>query len=240
MTAKILMQNGQVLHRSNTDQISRWDSSQRWVRCSRTVYDQSLWKVRFPGPTKRVGRHRAREYHTIWSIWGWDKQSFLQLAEELEPMPEVGGHYIGADILLPRGDHIARGHVVAWSHDARGIVTGRAYAIPILNTRTCQVEYAGGELTYLTTNIIAELMYVQCNADGNEYLLLDSLVHHHKDNKAISLTKQQITIQGRPVTHKTTAGWQISYQWKDGSTSWEKLSKLKEFLLVQTAKFAAA
>ena len=28
-------------------------------------------------------------------------QSFPQLAEELEPMPEVGDHYIGAEILLP-------------------------------------------------------------------------------------------------------------------------------------------
>ena len=32
-----------------------------------------------------------------------DNQSFSQLAEELEPMPEVGDHDIGAEILLPRG-----------------------------------------------------------------------------------------------------------------------------------------
>ena len=27
-------------------------------------------------------------------------------------MPEVGDHYIGADILLPRGYQLARGHVM--------------------------------------------------------------------------------------------------------------------------------
>ena len=36
-----------------------------------------------------------------------NKQSFPQLAEELEPMPEVGNHYIGAEILLPRGDKMS-------------------------------------------------------------------------------------------------------------------------------------
>ena len=47
-----------------------------------------------------------------------NKQVFPQLAEELEPMPEVGDLYIGAEILLHRGDQIARGHVVARSRDA--------------------------------------------------------------------------------------------------------------------------
>ena len=51
-----------------------------------------------------------------------NKQPFPQLAEELESMPEVGDHYMGAEILLPRGDQMARGHVVARSHDANGML----------------------------------------------------------------------------------------------------------------------
>ena len=31
-----------------------------------------------------------------------NEQKFLQLAEELEPMPEVGNNYMGAEMLLPR------------------------------------------------------------------------------------------------------------------------------------------
>ena len=30
-----------------------------------------------------------------------NEQTFPQLAEELEPMSKVGGHYLGAEILLP-------------------------------------------------------------------------------------------------------------------------------------------
>ena len=62
-------------------------------------------------------------------------------------MQEVGDHYIGADILLLRGHKMAKGHVVACSHDANVNVMGRAHTSPILDIRTYQVEFAGGEVT---------------------------------------------------------------------------------------------
>ena len=102
-----------------------------------------------------------------------------------------------------------------------------------LDTRIFQVEFAGGKVTELTTKVFAKSIQ-----NSNEYLLLDVLVDYHKDNKAISLTDQQPSTHGRPVIHKTTEGWQICCQWKDGCTSWDKLSKLKESHLMQTAKFA--
>ena len=52
--------------------------------------------------------------------------------------------------------------------------------------------------------------------------------------------EQQISIWIRLLTHKTTAGRQICSQWKDSSSSWEKLSALKESHPVQVAKFAIA
>ena len=78
--------------------------------------------------------------------------------------------------------------------------------------RMYEIDFAVGKITELTTNIIAELMYSQCNSDKNECLLLDALVDCQKDSKAISLSDQQIIVQGRPVTCKTTAGCQICCQ----------------------------
>ena len=105
-----------------------------------------------------------------------NKQLFLQLADELEPTPEVGDHYIRAKILLPSGDQMAKDHVVARSRDANGNVMGRFHTNPILDTRTYQVEFAGGEVAELTTKVIAESVYAQCSSDGDEYLLLNALV----------------------------------------------------------------
>ena len=100
--------------------------------------------------------------------------------------------------------------------------------------------FAGDNVTELITNVIAMLMYAQCDADGNKYLFLDLQFDFWKDNKMISLPEKQTSIQGRLVTYKTSAGWQICCKWKDCSTSWEKLSKLKESHPVQTAEFAIA
>ena len=42
-----------------------------------------------------------------------NEQTFPQLTEEVEPMAEVGDHFIGAEMLLPRGGEMTRGYVVA-------------------------------------------------------------------------------------------------------------------------------
>ena len=81
-------------------------------------------------------------------------------------------------------------------------------------------------------------MYAQCNSEENEYLLLEALIDYHEDNKANYLLDKRTTVWDRPVTCKTTAGWQICCQSKDSSTSWEKLSELKESNPVQTPEFA--
>ena len=85
-------------------------------------------------------------------------QTFSQLAEELKPMPKVGDHYIGVEILLPRGDEMARGHVVAQNNAASGNVMDRAHMNPILDTKMYQEEFAGGKVTKLTANAIDESM----------------------------------------------------------------------------------
>ena len=47
-------------------------------------------------------------------------------------------------------------------------------------------------------------------------------------------------MKGKPSLRWSTVGWQICCEWKDGSTSWEKLSDLKESHPVQTAEYAVA
>ena len=84
---------------------------------------------------------------------------------------------------------MAIGHVVALNCNTNGNIMGRAHTNPILDTRTYQVEFAGGKVTVLNAHVIAESMFTQCNANGKEYLLLDVLVDYCKDNKVVSLTE---------------------------------------------------
>ena len=50
---------------------------------------------------------------------------------------------------------------MAWSGDAKGNVIGRANANTIMDGRTYQVEFTGGKVTELTTNVIAQSMYIK-------------------------------------------------------------------------------
>ena len=52
--------------------------------------------------------------------------------------------YIGAEILLLRRDQVAKGHVVAWSHDANGNVLVRVHTNPILILGCIKLSLVGG------------------------------------------------------------------------------------------------
>jgi hypothetical protein len=95
-------------------------------------------------------------------------------------------------------------------------------------------------VTELTANVIVEGMFAQCDEDGNEYVLFDSFVDFQKDGTSLSLADKKVLVKGRPSLCRTAVDWQLCCQWKDGSTSWEKLSDLKESHPVQTAEYAVA
>ncbi len=123
--------------------------------------------------------------------------------------------------------------------DVDGNLKGTANANPILDTREYTVTFDDGDITELTANFIAESMYAQCNPDGNEYVLLDSIIDYRRLDTATKLSDQTVVRNsGQTFKQRNTIGWQLCCQWKDGSTSWEQISDLKESHPVQTAEFA--
>ena len=59
-------------------------------------------------------------------------------------MQDVGDHYVGAEIPMPRGNEMARCQVVVQSCNAGGCTMGHTHTNPIVDTRMYQVEFAGG------------------------------------------------------------------------------------------------
>ena len=115
--------------------------------------------------------------------------------EEPEVNPEWGDQYVNADILLPKGDAMARGQVVGQKQDANGNIIGKFNQYPIiLKTSLYEVEFSGEEMTELAANIIAYSMYAQCDVDRNEYLLLEAFINHRKNGSVLSVEDQKIVI----------------------------------------------
>ena len=74
-----------------------------------------------------------------------------------------------------------------WKHNTSGNQIGRYSQNAILDTHLYEMEFPGSEITEMTANIIAELIYAKYDVDGYEYLLLNSFVNLRKDNSTLSL-----------------------------------------------------
>ena len=83
-------------------------------------------------------------------------------------------------------------------------------------------------------------MYMQCDVNGNEYLLLDAFVDNGKNGSALSEEDQKIVVKRWKALSKSTTGWDICCKWKDDSKLWEKLSSLNESHPMKVAEFAIA
>ena len=75
-------------------------------------------------------------------------------------MPEVGDHFIGAEILLPKGDEMLKDHVVAWSHDADKKLQTGLIQIQFMIFRFIKLNLLEVRLQKVTTNVNAESTYI--------------------------------------------------------------------------------
>eukprot|EP00804_Cyclotella_cryptica_P023948 CCRYP_010054-RA/>CCRYP_010054-RA protein AED:0.31 eAED:0.32 QI:0/0/0/1/0.5/0.33/3/0/420 len=125
--------------------------------------------------------------------------------------------------------------------DPDGSLVGTAHANPALNTCIYEVRFPNGRTEELAANVITEAVYAQCDADGNQYVLLDAIVDYHKDpSMAFARKDQVLVIDGKKIVKRSTKGWDLCCEWTDGSTSWQKLSNFKESHPLQVAEFAFA
>jgi hypothetical protein len=132
-----------------------------------------------------------------------------------------------------------KGHVTAQKRDKDGNPIGLANANPILDTREYTFTFNNGDETVMSANLIAEAMYLQCDPNGNQYVLLDSIIYHKRLDSAIRpLDQKVVQPNGHIYLRCSTVGWQLCCQWKDGSTSWESLADLKESHPIETAEYA--
>ena len=69
--------------------------------------------------------------------------------------------------------------------------------------------------------------------------MFDSIVDFRRSTTALYYADQKLLkADGRSFMRLTTAGWELCIQWKNGSTSWETLSDLKESHPVECADYA--
>jgi hypothetical protein len=67
-----------------------------------------------------------------------------------------------------------------------------------------------GTVERYTANVIAENLYSQCDFEGRQFLVLDEIIDHAKDNTAIAIADGYTTsYNGNRVPKQTTKGWKL-------------------------------
>jgi hypothetical protein len=94
---------------------------------------------------------------------------------------------------------MVNGHVTGRKRKRDGSFQGRANANanPILDTRTYKVKFPDGGQTEYSANVIAQSMWSQADTEGNQFLLLDSIIDHRKSDKALSKIGEDIARRQR-------------------------------------------
>jgi len=155
----------------------------------------------------------------------WDSDAFDQ--------------YLLAELIIPRGDGFESGKVVARKRDSNGNPVGRSDQNPLLDTCIYEVEFVNGHVEEFAENVIAECMYSQIDAKGQQQQLLQDIVDHQKGPDTVTIKDGfVVSSNGNLVKRQTTQGWDICVEWKDQYTSWESLNDLKETYPVQLAEYA--
>jgi Reverse transcriptase (RNA-dependent DNA polymerase) len=155
---------------------------------------------------------------------------------------EVVDRYINAELILDLGSGAERrGRVTKRARGLDGEPIGTSHANPLFDTREYLIEFTDGSVDRYRANIIAENMYAQVDDEGRQFLLLDEITDHKADNTAIPITDGTVrSANGSTRPKITTKGWSFLVQWKDGSSSWEKLKDLKESNPIEVAEYAVA
>jgi hypothetical protein len=236
LTAKILKSNGQTVCRLTLRHLNDKEIHCPIHQEMHRVFDETI--ANHLGPNATDQDFLAEDLTPDYNFYD-DDHDLDPDHGDLELTPEMGDTYLNTEISVPRGGTLMKGRVTSWKRDKDGNPVRLATANPILNTREYTFTFDDGDETVLNENLIAEAMYAQCDPDGNQYVLLDSINDQGRLDAAMRPSHQKV-VQPDGCTHlkRSTVGWQVCCQWKDGSTSWENLADLKESHPIKTAEYA--
>ena len=240
MTAKILKDTGFVTNRSTFRALTQdeWDDPAE--KEARQAFDRKIAET-FGDQSKPDDFGEDLDLGEAQLYEDDDVQEQNKGTPDRDDLPDdYYDQYLNAEVLLPKGDQMMTGKVKRRKVDGLGVAIGHRHDNPILDTRTYMVEFPDGAEMEYTTNTIAENMWAQCDIDGNQWLLMEAIIDHRSDETAIPKDKAFITVNNRKQRVKTTKGWELCIQWKDGTTTWQRLADMKESNPVEVSEYAVA
>ena len=135
---------------------------------------------------------------------------------------EGNDNYLNIDITLPCCIDNALMRIVAKqsrTDDDKDNFISIENSNPLLDTQDwlCQWDDWNHDSKYHRKKLLAQI-----DIGGHKQMLLDKIIDH-STNLSVGITKENrftTSSSGIKILKKTTARWEISIQWKDGSSDW--------------------
>ena len=106
-------------------------------------------------------------------------------------------------------------------------INRRAHSKAACDTWGCIAEFPDGTEAEYSANIIAENMYVQCDLNGQQYLLLKITVDSKRSESGIVFCDRYSTHKRAGSVLKTAKGWALCVHRRDGTYSQERALAMK-------------
>ena len=240
MTAKCLKSNGQQVFRSTYRPLTQAEYDNPIIQQQMKEFDEAI-AIKL-GPCAKDSDFEfdfIPDAHTPTFDPYSDEDNKQDIVPDRDESQDFDA-FIGAEVLMPHEDNQLMGKVRERKRERDGSLKGTGNTNALFDTRAYVIEFPDGAEAEYTANIIAQNMYAQCDKDGNQFILLKSITDHKTDGHAVEKADAYITVKGKKSRRKTTKGWSLCIEWKDGTTSWERLADLKESNPVEVAEYAVA
>ena len=248
MCYHILNQNGEVIARSSVQRVTQLELQTTEYNNLFETFDTAIKdKLKVKERTYNGAKPNPDDWADLLDSDPIFSEEFNKIydnpdiQEADDHTPEVlEDTYLNMELALSRdGDGPEFAKVTKRLRDANGIPIGTAHDNPLLDTRLYEVEYMDGYKASLAANTIAINMFAQVDDEGNRHVLFDQIIDHRTDGTEIQQDDAFIiSPNGGRRRRETTRGWEILIQWKDGSSTWEKLKDVKECFPVQLSEYA--
>eukprot|EP00804_Cyclotella_cryptica_P004009 CCRYP_013916-RA/>CCRYP_013916-RA protein AED:0.75 eAED:1.00 QI:0/0/0/0.5/1/1/2/0/263 len=172
--------------------------------------------------------------------------SLPKLDNDLDTAEAAEDFLVNSEVLLPVGSAQELARILHQKRDADGKVIGTAHHNAALDTHVYQIRFPDKQTEELAANVIAEAVYTQCDANGNQYVFLDAIVDCRKDPSiAMAWDNQVFIIDGIDGKRSLSAlpmvgNCATNESTKVSSASWQKLLELKESHPLQTCGSAGS
>ena len=253
MTYWILTESGRVIARSTVQHITITDMATDAIRARVSIFDATLltrlsddnFHIEHPNPVFYLQDDiDVDDASAVANIpadaeYGDMNQPAKLDADDIEF--DSFDQYLNSEFMVNQDGDIATAKVVKRAKDNSGNPIGKRNANPLLDTREYECELEDGTMMRYNANVIAENIFAQCDDAGRRQAILDEIIDHKRDARALRADNGYVTTKrGRRVPKNTTKGWKILCQWKDGSSDWVDLKYVKDSNPIELAEYAVA